>query len=144
MLPEQRSVADETIRVADRWYVLATSSRTDDRTRVLKDGDMFAVFDRFGDVHPIGTGELGIYYEGTRFLSYFDLRLNGRRPMLLNSSVKQDNSLLTVDLTLQTVSQFVPSSPLTANDPLLGVGVPARFTCSSTGRRQTSRRAPAI
>ena len=99
MLPEQRSVADETIRVADRWYVLATSSRTDDRTRVLKDGDMFAVFDRFGDVHPIGTGELGIYYEGTRFLSYFDLRLNGRRPMLLNSSVKQDNSLLTVDLT---------------------------------------------
>src|SRR5690242_19019829 len=60
---------------------------------------MFALFDRFGDVHPIGTGELGIYYEGTRFLSYFDLRLNGRRPMLLNSSVKQDNSLLTVDLT---------------------------------------------
>ena len=99
MLPDQRTVADETIRVADRWYVLATSSRTDDRTRVLKDGDMFAVFDRFGDVHPIGTGELGIYYEGTRFLSYFDLRLNGRRPMLLNSSVKQDNSLLTVDLT---------------------------------------------
>lgn len=99
MLPEQRPVVDETIRVADRWYVLATSSRTDDRTRVLKHGDMFAVFDRFGDVHPIGTGELGIYYEGTRFLSYFDLRLNGRRPMLLNSSVKQDNSLLTVDLT---------------------------------------------
>ena len=97
--PEQRSSIDETIRVADRWYVLATSSRTDDRTRVLKHGDMFAVFDRFGDVHPIGTGELGIYCEGTRFLSYFDLRLNGRRPMLLNSSVKQDNSLLTVDLT---------------------------------------------
>jgi len=96
---EQRSSFDETIRVADRWYVLATSSRTDDRTRVLKHGDMFAVFDRFGDVHPIGTGELGIYFEGTRFLSYFDLRLNGRRPMLLNSSVKQDNSLLTVDLT---------------------------------------------
>ena len=37
---EQRSSFDETIRVADRWYVLATSSRTDDRTRVLKHGDM--------------------------------------------------------------------------------------------------------
>ena len=99
MSPELKTPVDETIRIADRWYVLATSSRTDDRTRVLKDGDMFAVFDRFGDVHPIGTGELGLYCRGTRFLSYFDLRLNSRRPMLLNSSVKQDNSLLTVDLT---------------------------------------------
>ena len=91
---------DETIRIEDRWYVLATSSRTDDRTRVLKHDEMFAVFDRFGDVHPIGAGELGIYYQGTRFVSYCDLLLNGQRPMLLNSSVKQDNSLLTVDLTM--------------------------------------------
>jgi hypothetical protein len=35
------------------------------------------------------------------------------------------NSLLIVDLGSQTVSQFVPSSSLTANDPLLGVGVAA-------------------
>jgi hypothetical protein len=35
------------------------------------------------------------------------------------------NSLLTVDLGSQTVSQFIPSSPLTASDPLLGVGVAA-------------------
>ena len=34
-------------------------------------------------------------------------------------------SLLTVDLASQTVSQFLPSSPLTVNDPLLGVGVAA-------------------
>ena len=35
------------------------------------------------------------------------------------------HSLLTVDLSSQTVSQFTPSSPLTATDPLLGVGVAA-------------------
>ncbi len=35
------------------------------------------------------------------------------------------HSLLTVDLVSQTVSQFIPSSSLTANDPLLGVGVAA-------------------
>jgi hypothetical protein len=35
------------------------------------------------------------------------------------------HSLLTVDLSTQTVSQFVPSSPLTATDPLLGAGVAA-------------------
>ncbi|WP_394841348.1 amylo-alpha-1,6-glucosidase [Pendulispora brunnea] len=89
----------ETIRIEDRWYVLATSSRTDDRTRVLKNGETFAVFDRFGDIQPIGTGEQGLYHQGTRFLSQLELRLNGQRPMLLGSSVKQDNTLLTVDVT---------------------------------------------
>lgn len=89
----------ETIKIEDRWYVLATSSRADDRIRVLKHGDTFAVFDRFGDIQPIGTGEQGIYHQGTRFLSQLELYLNGRRPMLLNSSVKQDNSSLAIDLT---------------------------------------------
>ena len=90
---------DETIRIADQWYVLATSSRADDRMRVLKYGDCFALFNRVGDIDPIGTGEAGLYFQGTRFLSRLELRLNGRRPMLLNSNIKQDNSLLTVDLT---------------------------------------------
>lgn len=35
------------------------------------------------------------------------------------------HSLLTVDLSSQTVSQFLPASTLTANDPLLGMGVAA-------------------
>ncbi|KAI3597208.1 hypothetical protein D8I24_6874 (plasmid) [Cupriavidus necator H850] len=89
----------ETIRIENRWYVLATSSHADDRTRVLKHGDTFGVFDRFGDIHSIGTGDQGLYHQGTRFLSRLELYLNGRRPMLLNSSVTQDNSLLTIDLT---------------------------------------------
>ncbi|HEY4372200.1 MAG TPA: amylo-alpha-1,6-glucosidase [Burkholderiales bacterium] len=89
---------DETIKVDGRWYVLATSSRADDRTRVLKHGDTFALFDRFGDIERIGSGEQGLYHEGTRYLSRLDLRLNGERPLLLNSSVRQDNCLLTVDL----------------------------------------------
>ena len=90
---------DETIRIADQWYVLATSSRAEEPMRVLKHGDCFALFNPLGDIDPIGTGEAGLYYQGTRFLSRLELRLNGRRPMLLNSYVKEDNSLLTVDLT---------------------------------------------
>src|SRR5579871_4102711 len=89
----------EAIQIDDRWYVLATSSRADDRIRVLKNDDTFAVFDRFGDIHQVGTGEQGIYYQGTRFLSLLELQVNGQRPLLLNSSVREDNSLLTVDLT---------------------------------------------
>src|SRR3954447_13011683 len=89
---------DEVVELHDRHYILATSSRTDDRTRVLKYGETFAVFDRFGDVQPVGLGEQGLYHDGTRFLSRLELRVGGRRPLLLSSTVKKDNDLLTVDL----------------------------------------------
>ena len=64
----------DVIRVDDRYYILATSSAADDRTRVLKHGETFAVFDRYGDVRPFGMGEQGLYHEGTRMLSSLALR----------------------------------------------------------------------
>jgi glycogen debranching enzyme len=91
-------VDDELVHLHDQFYIQATSSRADDRTRVLKHGDTFAVFDRFGDVQPVGLGEQGIYHQGTRFLSGLELRVGGRRPLLLSSTVKQENDLLTVDM----------------------------------------------
>jgi len=90
----------DVVQVEDGWYVLATSSRTDERTRVLKHDEMFGVFDRWGDIQPIGLGEQGLYFQGTRFLSMLELTVNQRRPMLLNSTVQQDNALMVVDLTL--------------------------------------------
>src|SRR3982750_3224301 len=89
---------DEVVSLHEQFYIQATSSRADDRTRVLKHDETFAVFDRFGDVQPVGLGEQGIYHEGTRFLSRLELRLGGRRPLLLSSTVKKENDLLTVDL----------------------------------------------
>jgi glycogen debranching enzyme len=89
---------DEVVSLHEQYYIQATSSRADDRTRVLKHDEMFAVFDRFGDVQPVGLGEQGIYYDGTRFLSRLELRLGGRRPLLLSSTVKKENDLLTIDL----------------------------------------------
>lgn len=90
---------DDVIRIDDKWYVLATSSRADDRTRVLKHGETFGLFDRHGDIQHIGIGEQGLYNNGTRFLSKFELFINQRRPLLLNSTVKKDNSIMTADLT---------------------------------------------
>ena len=89
---------DEVVELHDNYYILATSSRSDDRTRVLKHGDTFAVFDRFGDLQPVGMGEQGLYHDGTRFLSRLELRVGNRRPLLLSSTVTDDNDLLTVDL----------------------------------------------
>ncbi|MGH8728856.1 MAG: amylo-alpha-1,6-glucosidase [Burkholderiales bacterium] len=77
--------------------MLASSARADDRPRVLKHADTFALFDRHGDVRR--GSEQGLFHQGTRHLSRAELRIDGRRPLLLNSSVREDNSLLAVDLT---------------------------------------------
>jgi glycogen debranching enzyme len=90
---------DDVIRLRDQFYILASSSRIDDRTRVLKHGDTFAIFDRYGDIrNPVGLGERGLYHEGTRFLSRLEVRLAEDRPLLLSSTVRDDNALLAVDL----------------------------------------------
>jgi glycogen debranching enzyme len=89
----------EAIQIEDRWYVLATSSRAGEAARVLKYGESFALLDRYGDVPRVGTGEHGLYHQGTRFLSCHELRLEGHRPMLLNSNVRRDNGVLSVDAT---------------------------------------------
>jgi glycogen debranching enzyme len=90
---------NEIIQVEDRHYILATSPRADERSRVLKQGETFAIFDRFGDIRPVGLGEEGLFHEGTRFLNRLTLRLNRRQPLLLSSTARDDNALLTVDLT---------------------------------------------
>src|SRR5262245_37714301 len=94
----------DVIEVDDQYYILAKSSLADDRTRVLKEGETFAVFDRYGDIQPVGMGEQGIFHQGTRFLSRLILNLYGKRPLLLSSTVREDNVLLAVDLTNPDVS----------------------------------------
>jgi glycogen debranching enzyme len=90
---------DEILRVEDRYYILSTSSLADDRVRVLKHGDTFAVFDRRGDIETLGAGVQGVYHEETRHLSQWVLRLGATRPLLLSSGVSNDNASLAVDLT---------------------------------------------
>jgi glycogen debranching enzyme len=81
------------------YHILAASSLADERTRVLKHGDTFAVFDHYGDMKPGGLGEEGLYHEGTRFLSCLVLELEGGRPFFLSSTVGGANDQLAVALT---------------------------------------------
>ncbi len=90
---------EEVIRVRDRYYILATSSLADGRTRVLKQGETFAVFDRSGDFQPVGRGHQGLYVDSTRHLHHLELRLAEHRPILLSSTVTEDNAEMTADLT---------------------------------------------
>jgi glycogen debranching enzyme len=98
-------MAEEVIWIREDYYILSSSSRIDDRTQVLKSGDLFAVFDRFGDVEIIGKGDLGLYYRDTRFLSRLTLKLAGVRPLLLGSTIKKDNAILAVDVMNTDVSR---------------------------------------
>jgi len=90
---------NDVIRWNDQYYILASSSLAGGRTEVLKQGETFVVFDRYGDIHQVLSGPQGLYHEGTRFLSRFDLSMQAQRPMLLSATVKEDNALFTVDLT---------------------------------------------
>src|SRR5512138_1678938 len=94
----------DIIQIQDVYYILANSALADDRTRVLKQGETFALFDRYGDIQPVGLGEQGIYHEGTRYISRLELLLEKNRPLLLSSFIKQDNSVLSVDLANQDIS----------------------------------------
>lgn len=91
--------------ITQQYYIAAGSSPSDDRVRVLKYGKCFAVFNRYGDIEPLGLGEHGIFFQGTRYLSELALLLWQSRPLLLSSIVKSDNFVFTADLANVDVSE---------------------------------------
>ncbi len=91
------------------WDVQSQTSRAISDTQVLKQGDTFAIFDRLGEIGTAGRSEQGLYHLGTRFLSLWEIIINDKRPLLLNSTMKQDNSSLVVQMT-------TPELPQTGDD----------------------------
>jgi glycogen debranching enzyme len=86
----------------NRWSeyeIEAKSSLTDRTLRTLKHGDAFAVLDSHGDFGSVPDTAEGLFHRDTRFLSHFELRLEGKRPLLLSSAVQQDKVALSVELT---------------------------------------------
>jgi glycogen debranching enzyme len=81
-----------------RFYIPATGPAARPR-RTLKHDDTFIVLDSHGDVGASAGGPDGLFHCDTRFLSHFELLLNGMQPLLLGSCLRDDNTLLTVDLT---------------------------------------------
>ena len=85
--------------VKETPFYITAKGVLDKARRVLKHGDTFAVFNSFGDIGAIATGEDGVFHRDTRHLSRLEFRLNGLQPLLLGSNIRDDNSVLTVDLT---------------------------------------------
>jgi glycogen debranching enzyme len=90
---------NDTIEISGQHYIRANASMADLGNRVLKQADTFAIFDRHGDIRPLGFENHGIFHEGTRYVSRWKLGLSGTSPLLLSSTVKEENDFLVVDLT---------------------------------------------
>jgi len=90
-------LAGDPSKIAE-FFIPAGGSLEERRPRTLKSGDMFAVFDPHGDALRTASTPEGIFYRDTRHLSHFQLTLDGARPILLSSTLRDDNALLTCDL----------------------------------------------
>jgi len=89
----------EAVRLDERYCIVSETERSTTPLTVLKHGDSFAVFDPPGDMTPAEAGEHGFYHAGTRFLSRLELGLGSGRPLLLSSTISEDNTVFTADLT---------------------------------------------
>ncbi|MGE0523606.1 MAG: glycogen debranching N-terminal domain-containing protein [Variibacter sp.] len=81
------------------FYIPATTDSATRARRTLKHGDCFAILDSHGDIGASPGAPDGVYFHDTRFLSRLELLINGFQPLLLGSNLRDDNSVLTVDLT---------------------------------------------
>ena len=110
------------VRIRDRCADLAGRPPASE----LKHGDAFAVLDAHGDIGAIpGTAE-GLFYRDTRYLSRFELRIEGRPPLFL------------APLRLRTSRRSLSTSPIRTSS---GVRRGCRVTRSfSSGRSSSGRR----
>src|SRR3970040_1178685 len=83
----------------ERHHIEATRSLLHRRLRVLKQDDLFGVFDMNGGCRGGEGGPDGLFFHDTRFLSGLSLRIGGMEPLVLGSVLRNDNRAMVVDLT---------------------------------------------
>lgn len=89
----------ETAGLSESQAQFAIPAVRERRTRTLKHGDTFAMFDNNGDVLSAPGNPEGIFHRDTRHLSHLTLSICGQRPILLSSTLRDDNGALICDLT---------------------------------------------
>ena len=98
-MPSVAPVYVESAEKPPLFAVISTVSLHGRRLRTLKHDDTFAVLDASGDIQLGDASVEGLYHRDTRHLSHFAIGINGLRPLLLSSMVRDDNSALTCDYT---------------------------------------------
>jgi glycogen debranching enzyme len=98
MINQARAEQSQGNEEGPLYAVSAAESLAEMRTLTLKNGDTFAVFNRAGDIGARPGGPEGVYHLDTRHLSRFSLTMGGAKLMLLSATLRDDNALLTCDL----------------------------------------------
>ncbi|MEO6945918.1 MAG: glycogen debranching N-terminal domain-containing protein, partial [Nitrobacter sp.] len=84
---------------SDESFRIEATEATARPRQTLKSGDTFAIVDSHGDIGVVAGGTDGIFHCDTRYLSRLEVLIDGMHPLLLGSSIRDDNTTLTVDLT---------------------------------------------
>ncbi|UII19728.1 amylo-alpha-1,6-glucosidase [Fulvivirga ligni] len=85
--------------IMDEFSIASKESYQNKDLRVLNESDTFAIFDSHGDINFDHDGIQGIYYGGTRYISRLVLGIEGARPTILSSNIRENNDMLSVDMT---------------------------------------------
>ena len=93
-----RDFVEASNRAYETERANAAASLLDVRRLVLKHGNSFGVFDNNGDAISAPGSAEGLYHRDTRHLSNFVVTVERARPMLLSSTLRDDNAMLTCDL----------------------------------------------
>ncbi|MGF7231277.1 amylo-alpha-1,6-glucosidase [Arachidicoccus sp.] len=83
----------------DKFHIQSDSTHVDNSTHVLNHSNSFAIFDRWGNIYSDGKTPHGIYHRGTRFINHWLLKIDSKKPLLLGSTIKENNNILSIDLT---------------------------------------------
>ena len=70
------------VKVGSDFYVLASALASRRGSRVLANGQSFAVFDVGGDILDYPLEALGFFHRDTRYLSRFELRIHDEHAVL--------------------------------------------------------------
>jgi glycogen debranching enzyme len=93
------AAADEASTLSEASFHIPAVGLPTRARRTLKYGDTFAVVDSHGDIGASPGGPDGLFHNDTRFLSHLKLSLNGCELLLLGFSLRDDNTMLSIDLT---------------------------------------------
>lgn len=87
-----------TQKEEDRFQISPEAVNSDESVNVLNHSNTFGLFDRAGNIYHSGRKVQGIYHNGTRFINELILTINGHKPLLLSSTIKEDNDIFSIDL----------------------------------------------
>jgi glycogen debranching enzyme len=95
----QKSKIREAETVLESPFYIPMTGPASRPRRSLKHDDTFIVLDSHGDIGASAGGPDGLFNSDTRYLARLELLLDEVQPLLLGSNLRDDNSVLTVDLT---------------------------------------------